>query len=121
MSERRESGADNRVRVALKTAIEVVLARERADPAAFPAVSFTEGVFFSRVHDGTFFHNGVIFGREFPRPSDIRLAIPADEAAANSAILQQLSEFDDAAFNAFTERLLRLKQVKGDRGQRPPG
>jgi hypothetical protein len=99
---------ENRVKAALKTTIEANLAREArisGEVGRFPGVAFfSNGVIFSKSGNGVPFSNGIFFsktGAQFGR-------VP-DEAAA----VQNLAELDQAAFTEFTDRLLRLKEIKG--------
>jgi hypothetical protein len=99
---------EKRVQTALKSTIEANLVRERqitANLGRFPgAAFFSNGVIFSKSGNGTPFSNGIFFsktGAQFTTEQ-------RDDAA-----LEGLAAFDKAAFTEFTERLLRLKEVKG--------
>jgi hypothetical protein len=107
-----EKPGTKRVQSALKTAIEINLARERALARVdLGGVAFhSNGVIFSKSGDGTPFSNGIIFSKTG------RVEIQAGDPAVHEGLVQQLSELDEAAFSAFTTRLLTLKQAKGQRG-----
>lgn len=109
----RSTTADERVAAALKTAIEVNLVRERAITSVvdeLPGAWHSNGVIFSKSGNGTPFSNGVIFSKTG------RAEIQAGDPERQLAVVHQLSEFDEATFNDFTQRLLKLKQVKAIRG-----
>jgi len=98
---------EKRVQTALKSTIEANLVRERritADLGKFPgAAYFSNGVIFSKSGNGTPFSNGIFFsktGAQFTTERD-------------DAVVQSLADFDKVAFTEFTDRLLRLKAVKG--------
>lgn len=113
-----KSSADKRVQAALKAAVEINLAREQAITSVaneLPGAWHSNGVIFSKSGNGTPFSNGIIFSKTG------RTEIEAGDPAQHLGIVQQLSEFDEAAFNAFTERLLKLKQVKAIRGPSKEG
>ena len=102
------SAVEKRVQAALKSTIEANLVREReisANLGKFPgAAYFSNGIIFSKSGNGTPFSNGIFFsktGAQFTREVD------------DVAAVQSLAAFDKAAFTEFTDRLLRLKEVKG--------
>lgn len=102
-------GIDARVENALKASIEANLARERAFAEAAGDVAlarFSNGIIFSKSSNGTPFSNGIFFSKTGAIVAE-RLADPAERE-----IVQELVGLDEAAFNAFTERLIRLKQAK---------
>jgi hypothetical protein len=97
---------DDSVKSMLKATIETNLARERAINAGGElaiAHAHSNGVFFSR---GGGFSNGIIFSR-----SGFAQALPSKED--ESDFVQKLGELDEAAFTAFTDRLVRLREAKG--------
>ena len=103
------SSADRNVQSTLKTVIEANLARERAIEEAAPGLTaafFSNGIIFSRSGNGTPHSNGIFFSRT--GAATLGVGDPIDE----SQFTGQLSGLDEAAFNSFTERLLKLKQAK---------
>ena len=99
--------ADERVRATLKGMIEVNLAREKAISQVqndLPGAWHSNGIIFSKSGNGTPFSNGIIFSKTG------RVEIEAGDPG--EAFVHGLAELDEAAFSAFTDRLLRLKQVK---------
>jgi hypothetical protein len=107
MADRDVGAVEKRVQAALKSTIETNLARERqigASVSKFPgAAFFSNGVIFSKSGNGTPFSNGIFFSK-----TGAQLGIERDEAQP----IQDLAALDQAAFTAFTDRLLRLKEVK---------
>jgi hypothetical protein len=108
MPDDNDSSIEKRVQGALKATIEANLVREReisANLGKFPGVAFfSNGIIFSKSGNGTPFSNGIFFsktGAQFQREE------------INPAAIQELAAFDKVAFTEFTERLLRLKEVKG--------
>ena len=104
--------ADRQIKSVLKTAVEINLARERALVEAadsLPGAWHSNGVIFSKSGNGTPFSNGVIFSKT--GRSDLAIRDPIDQ----SGVIQQLTEFDEAVFQNFTDRLLKLKQIKAQR------
>jgi len=99
---------EKRVQAALKSTIEANLVREReitANLGKFPgAAYFSNGVIFSKSGNGTPFSNGIFFSK-----TGAQFTLERDESAA----VQNLAAFDKVAFTDFTDRLLRLKEVKG--------
>ncbi|CAB3802401.1 hypothetical protein LMG28614_05601 [Paraburkholderia ultramafica] len=97
---------EKRVQNALKATIEANLEREReltANAGKWAgAAFFSNGVIFSKSGNGTPFSNGIFFSKTGAQTVD-----PEDLAA-----IQNLAAFDKVAFTEFTERLLRLKEVK---------
>src|SRR5690242_11376217 len=106
MADRDVTAVEKRVQAALKSTIEANLVRERqiaANVGKFPgAAFFSNGVIFSKSGNGTPFSNGIFFSKTGAQ------IIERDEAVA----MQDLAALDQAAFTAFTDRLLRLKEVK---------
>lgn len=101
-----------RVQNALKAAIELNLAREAAISEGIDKITgawHSNGIIFSRTGNGTPFSNGIFFSRT-GNPVTLPEGDPAYLAAER--VVQELSSLDEAAFNAFTERLVRLKEVK---------
>src|SRR5579871_4206368 len=99
-----------RVHSALKAAIELNLAREVAISQGIDRLTgawHSNGVIFSKSGNGTPFSNGIIFSKT-GQGINLPEGDPAYRAA--EAVVQELSSLDEAAFNAFTERLVRLKQ-----------
>lgn len=98
---------EKRVQAALKATIETNLVRERmisANVSRFPgAAYFSNGIIFSKSGNGTPFSNGIFFSK-----TGAQFTLERDETAA----VQDLATLDHAAFTAFTDRLLRLKEVK---------
>jgi hypothetical protein len=110
----RSAAADTRVSSALKAAVEINLARERALTSVvteLPGAWHSNGVIFSKSGNGTPFSNGIIFSK-----TGRAEITAAGDPEAHLNIVQQLSELDEAAFTTFTDRLLKLKQVKAIRG-----
>jgi hypothetical protein len=102
------SSANRSVQSALKAVIEANLARERAIEEAAPrlaAAFFSNGIIFSRSGNGTPHSNGIFFSR-VGATIEVRDPVDAGQLAG------QLSGLDEAAFNSFTERLLKLQQTK---------
>jgi hypothetical protein len=108
-----EPHAEQRVQAALKTTIESNLARERAIEGAvdrLPGVGFfSNGIIFSKSGNGTPFSNGIFFSKT----GRVQVELGDPELGQ---LVQDLAAFDEAAFSAFTDRLLRLRQVKGQGG-----
>lgn len=105
MTEARDS-ADGRIEATLKSMIEVDLARERVLAAAeanLPGAWFTNA-FSSESGNGTPFPNGI----SKTGSTEIEAGDPAEQIR----LVEGLAELDEAASSAFTERLLRLQQVK---------
>jgi hypothetical protein len=97
--------ADKNVQSTLKAVIEANLARERVlapTQDKLAAASFSNGIIFSRSSNGTPHSNGIFFSRSGAITID-----PQDPIDAG-----QLSELDEAAFNSFTARLVKLRQTK---------
>ena len=103
------SSSAESVQSTLKTVIEANLARERAIEEAAPGLAaafFSNGVIFSRSGNGTPHSNGIFFSRTGAATIEVEAPVDASQLAG------QLSGLDEAAFNSFTERLLKLKQTK---------
>ena len=103
------SSADRSVQSALKTVIEANLARERAIEEAAPRLAgayFSNGIIFSRSGNGTPHSNGIFFSRVGVATLGVGDPVDAGQLAG------QLSGLDEAAFNSFTQRLLKLQQTK---------
>jgi hypothetical protein len=103
---------ENRVQHALKAAIEFNLAREAAISQGIDQLIgawHSNGVIFSRSGNGTPFSNGIIFSKT---GQGLPIAEGDPAFAAAEAVVRELGALDEAAFSAFTDRLLRLKQVK---------
>jgi hypothetical protein len=104
--------ARQKVENALKATIEAELARQKivfgnggGNGGGGGGSPFSRGVIFSKSDP---FSRGVIFSKSASRV----------ERPDESPILQQTLQMDEAAFHAFADRLIRLKQAKGviDRG-----
>jgi hypothetical protein len=103
------NSASKNVQSTLKTVIEANLARERAIDAAASSLAgahFSNGIIFSRSGNGTPHSNGIFFSRVGVATLGVDDPIDAGQLAG------EVSGLDEAAFNAFTERLLKLKQTK---------
>jgi hypothetical protein len=105
--------AERRVQYALRSAIEVNLAREKTINSLgdrLAGLAFhSNGIIFSRSGNGTPHSNGIFFSRT--GIATIQAGDPEDGVES----LQGISELNEAAFTAFTERLLRLKDAKGEK------
>jgi hypothetical protein len=97
---------DRRVSASLKEAIDRNLAREAALGdlvSKLPNVGFfSRGVVFSKSGNGTPFSRGIIFSKSG------RVEIPPDD----ENIIREIGGLEQVAFEAFTGRLLALKQIK---------
>jgi hypothetical protein len=100
------SSVEKRVQVALKSTIEANLVRERELSANIDkfggAAFFSNGVIFSKSGNGTPFSNGIFFSKTGAQTID----------RDDSPMLQNLAAFDKAVFTEFTDRLLRLREIK---------
>lgn len=98
---------EKRVQSALKATIEANISRERrisSEVGGFPGVAFfSNGIIFSKSGNGTPFSNGIFFSK-----TGGAFTLERDDQATIGSI----AEFDQAAFTDFTQRLLRLKEVK---------
>lgn len=100
------TSVEKRVQAVLKTTIEANLVRERelsANASKLGGVAFfSNGVIFSKSGNGTPFSNGIFFSKTGAQTID----------RDDSPVLQNLAALDKVAFAEFTDRLLRLKEVK---------
>ena len=107
MADEKNKPVEKRVQEALKATIEANLVRERqlsADVGKFPgAAFFSNGVIFSKSGNGTPFSNGIFFSKTGAQFNPDR---------SDPALVLGLATFDQASFTAFTDRLLRLKEIK---------
>jgi hypothetical protein len=92
-----------KVESALKATIEADLARQKrlSELAGLPEVvgAFSRGVIFSKSDP---FSRGIIFSKLAGRV----------ERPDESPIIQQTLQMDEAAFHAFADRLIKLKEAK---------
>lgn len=107
MADDKKLPVEKRVQEALKATIEANLVRERQisqDIGKFPgAAFFSNGVIFSKSGNGTPFSNGIFFSKTGAQ-------IPIERG--DPSLIQGLATLDQASFTAFTDRLLRLKEIK---------
>jgi hypothetical protein len=97
-------GSSRRVETALKAVMEAELTRQKAagEGVAPGVMWFSNGIIFSKSGNGTPFSNGIIFsktGSQIERPEE-------------SVIINNMIAMDDAAFNAFADRLIKMKQTQ---------
>jgi hypothetical protein len=97
-------GSSRRVETALKAVMEAELARQKtAGVSVAPGLMwFSNGVIFSKSGNGTPFSNGIIFsktGSQIERPEE-------------TVIVGEMVAMDDAAFNSFADRLIKMKQTQ---------
>ena len=105
--------AERRVQSALRSAIEIDLARESAINGLGDRIAgmafHSNGIIFSRSGNGTPHSNGIFFSR-----TGIA-TVQAGDPAAGVDTVKDVSELNEEAFSAFTERLLRLRDAKGEK------
>jgi hypothetical protein len=108
MPDQDTTAVERRVQAALKATIETNLARERmitANLTRFPgAAYFSNGIIFSKSGNGTPFSNGIFFSK-----TGAQFTLEREQ---ETVAVQDLAALDQVAFTAFTDRLLRLKEVK---------
>ena len=97
-------GSLRRVETALKAVIEAELSRQKVAGVSVGggASWFSNGIIFSKSGNGTPFSNGIIFsksGSQLERPEE-------------SVVINGMVAMDDAAFHAFADRLIKMKQVQ---------
>ena len=105
MAEKTSSGGTSRrVETALKAVVEAELVRlSNAGVGIEPNLAwFSNGIIFSKSGNGTPFSNGIIFsksGTHMQRPEE-------------NVIINDMVSMDNAAFEAFADRLIKMKQTQ---------